>query len=70
MQWNDYNYRQPEGEGTYAFGYDIEDGATSNVQYRNEERHANGTVTGSYGYLMPDGNVMTVNYVADKDGYR
>lgn len=70
VEWNNYNYREPTGSGTYAFGYEVEDPQSSNVQYRNEEKHPNGSVTGSYGYLMPDGNVQTVNYIADENGYR
>lgn len=61
---------EPEGAGTYAFGYDVEDPVTNNIQYRSEQRFANGTVTGSYGYLEPDGNIHMVHYVADKNGYR
>lgn len=70
VEWNNYNYREPTGSGTYAFGYEVEDPQSSNVQYRSEEKHPNGSVTGSYGYLMPDGNVQTVNYIADENGYR
>ncbi|GJQ86701.1 hypothetical protein Trydic_g14775 [Trypoxylus dichotomus] len=70
VDWNNYNYREPTGAGTYAFGYEVEDPETSNVQYRNEEKHSNGSITGSYGYLMPDGNVQEVNYIADENGYR
>ncbi|XP_019873595.1 uncharacterized protein LOC109601761 isoform X2 [Aethina tumida] len=68
--WNNYNYHEPNGPGTYAFGYDIDDAENDNVQFRNEERHANGTVTGSYGYVDPDGTARIVNYVADERGYR
>ncbi|KAF2881414.1 hypothetical protein ILUMI_24754 [Ignelater luminosus] len=68
--WAQYNYLEPEGTGTYAFGYDVEDPVTNNIQFRSEQRFANGTVTGSYGYLEPDGNIHMVHYVADKDGYR
>lgn len=69
-EWSDYNVRDPTGPGTYLFGYDIEDDATNNVQFRNEERHFNGTVTGSYGHMQPDGNILIVHYTADKKGYR
>ncbi|KAJ3653406.1 hypothetical protein Zmor_012660 [Zophobas morio] len=70
VDWNSYNYHEPQGPGTYAFGYDIDDASSNNVQFRNEERHPNGTVTGSYGYVAPDGNVRVVNYIADQNGYR
>ncbi|KAI4464350.1 structural contituent of cuticle [Holotrichia oblita] len=69
-EWNNYNYKNPTGPGTYAFGYEVQDTQTSNVQYRNEEKHSNGSVTGNYGYLLPDGKVQRVNYIADEHGYR
>ncbi|KAJ8969618.1 hypothetical protein NQ317_005529 [Molorchus minor] len=68
--WTNYNSFQPKGFGTYAFGYDIEDPESNNIQYRDEERHLNGSITGSYGYLRPDGIVQIVHYVADDKGYR
>ncbi|XP_049767097.1 cuticle protein 18.6-like [Schistocerca cancellata] len=65
-----YHEVEPHGPGTYAWGYDVEDAATGNTHFRQEERHANGTVTGSYGLLQPDGVVRVVHYVADDAGYR
>ncbi|XP_044752120.1 uncharacterized protein LOC123312016, partial [Coccinella septempunctata] len=70
VEWTDYNYREPEGYGTYAFGYEIEDPENNNVQFRNEEKLANGSVVGSYGYLEPNGDVFLVTYIADERGYR
>lgn len=70
VDWNHYNYFEPEGPGTYSFGYDIEDAGTNNVQFRNEERLKNGTVVGSYGFVDEEGWIHTVNYVADHLGYR
>lgn len=58
------------GPGTYAFGYEIEDAETKNVQFRDEERLANGTVRGSYGVLYPDDTLQITKYIADKLGYR
>nr|XP_022907427.1 uncharacterized protein LOC111418946 [Onthophagus taurus] len=60
----------PKLSTSYSFGYDIEDDSTRNVQFRNEHRHENGSVTGSYGYLQPDGNLHKVTYIADQYGYR
>lgn len=68
--WESYSLRDHEGPGTYAFGFDVEDPETNNIQTRNEERYPNGTVVGSYGYVQPDGSVVLVNYVADENGYR
>lgn len=69
-EWVSYNIKEPEGPGTYSFGFDVEDPETGNVQFRSEERHLNGTITGSYGYMTPDGYVHIVHYVADNLGYR
>ncbi|CAG9814347.1 unnamed protein product [Phaedon cochleariae] len=70
VDWANHNTFEPQGRGTYAFGYDIEDPETNNVQFRDEERYQNGTVVGSYGYVKPDGNAHIVKYVADENGYR
>ncbi|KAG5894303.1 hypothetical protein JTB14_015543 [Gonioctena quinquepunctata] len=70
VDWGNHNYFEPQGPGTYAFGYDIEDPETNNVQFRDEERYPNGTVVGSYGFVKPDGNIHVVKYVADGNGYR
>ncbi|KAH1013875.1 hypothetical protein HUJ04_002802 [Dendroctonus ponderosae] len=65
-----YNIREPEGPDTYAFGYDINDPDTENVQFRDEERKPDGSVVGKYGWLGMDGTAYIVNYVADSRGYR
>lgn len=70
VDWSSYNHQDHRGEGTYAFGYDIEDAITRNVQFRTEEHFSNGTTSGSYGYLEPDGNIHMVHYVADDQGFR
>lgn len=70
VDWTNYYDHEPNGPGTYAFGYDVENPADDNVQYRDEERLANGTVIGSYGYLKPDNSIFIVRYVADENGYR
>ena len=59
-----------KGPGTYAFGYEIEDAATGNVQFRDEQRHRNGSVTGSYGVLLPNNILHITRYIADHRGYR
>ncbi|XP_031342595.1 larval cuticle protein 16/17-like [Photinus pyralis] len=69
VEWSQYQHQDNE-KRTYKFGYEIEDPKTNNVQFRNEQRHENGSVTGSYGHLQPDGNIQVVHYVADGKGYR
>lgn len=39
-------------------------------QGRAELRTKDGTVTGYYSYISGNGQLVYVNYVADKDGYR
>jgi hypothetical protein len=38
--------------------------------YREERRDSRGRVTGSYGYVDPDGVLRVVNYIADEEGFR
>lgn len=70
LDYSNYNAFQPQGAGSYSFGYEIEDPEYHNVQYRDEERQPNGTVTGSYGWVKPDGNIIMIKYIADDKGYR
>ena len=69
-EYPSYNILAPYGPGTYAFGYEIEDLSTGNVQFRDEEKLQNGSVVGSYGYLTPDNTLHITRYVADHRGYR
>lgn len=71
IEYDDYlTSHDDHGSGAYHFNYDITDPENHNIQTRTEERLANGTVIGSYGYVRPDGMVQFVSYVADENGYR
>ncbi|XP_023306233.2 uncharacterized protein LOC111687972 [Lucilia cuprina] len=58
------------GPNTYAFGFEVNDKVSGNIQFRDERRYANGTIEGSYGYVRPDGSVMVTHFMADSElGY-
>ncbi|EEB15861.1 Endocuticle structural glycoprotein SgAbd-2, putative [Pediculus humanus corporis] len=64
-------------DGSFQYSYQTGDGisAQANAQVRNVggrdvENSVVQTVQGSYSYTAPDGQVITVNYVADENGYR
>uniref|UniRef100_A0A1I8PW70 Cuticle protein 6 n=1 Tax=Stomoxys calcitrans TaxID=35570 RepID=A0A1I8PW70_STOCA len=58
------------GPNTYAFGFEVNDKATGNIQFRDEQRYANGSIKGSYGYVRPDGSVSITHFMADRErGY-
>ncbi|XP_026812785.1 putative mediator of RNA polymerase II transcription subunit 26 [Rhopalosiphum maidis] len=69
-EWASTSKKNHKGPDTYEFRYDVENAPTNNIQYRMEERHANGSVVGSYGQVQPDGKIRVVSYVADKDGVK
>ncbi|XP_037776838.1 transcription factor SPT20 homolog [Penaeus monodon] len=59
----------PFQDGTYYFGF-----ATGNGIVREEGARLTGPytheVTGSYSYTAPNGEVITMEYIADENGYR
>lgn len=62
------NYRKQDDFGNYAFGYDIKDD-WGNVNGRSE-KGSHGHVIGSYYLGEIDGRHRSVEYVADKLGFR
>ncbi|XP_075160763.1 uncharacterized protein LOC142233647 [Haematobia irritans] len=58
------------GPNTYAFGFEVNDKASGNIQFRDEQRYGNGSVKGSYGYVRPDGSVSITHFMANPEqGY-
>ena len=43
---------------------------TSTGQYRKEQQHPDGSVTGSYGWIDPNGVFRLFDYISDNLGYR
>lgn len=68
--WPSYHLVDPYGPNTYAWGFEIVDPRSGNVQFRDEAKLSDGTVVGSYGCLLPNGDVMITKYTADQYGYR
>ncbi|XP_057334506.1 uncharacterized protein LOC130673498 [Microplitis mediator] len=65
----DFHVHGHRGPDSYIFGYDT--GKGKNRQFRLEEKHGNGTVTGSYGYYDAKGKLRKIYYNADPSyGYQ
>jgi len=43
---------------------------TASGQYRKEQNHPDGSVTGTYGWVDPNGVLRLFDYVSDNGGYR
>ena len=43
---------------------------TLSGQYRREQRHPDGSVTGTYGWVDPNGVLRLFDYISDNQGYR
>merc|ERR1712241_341422 len=43
---------------------------TETGQYRKEQRHLEGSVTGTYGWVDPNGVLRLFDYISDEGGYR
>lgn len=65
LLWNIFQAKpQP-----YSFGYETKD-AYGNKQFRQEDSDHTGAKRGSYGYTDAHGIYRTVEYIADKHGFR
>ncbi|GIY71450.1 uncharacterized protein CDAR_388461 [Caerostris darwini] len=53
----------------YEYGYALKDGY-GNTQHRKESSDGHGSVKGSYGFTDEHGRYRSVQYVADKEGFR
>ncbi|XP_050332771.1 uncharacterized protein LOC126760968 isoform X2 [Bactrocera neohumeralis] len=62
-----YFRRDPYGANTYAFGFEVNDNRTGNIQFRDERRYVNGSVEGSFGHVRPDGRVIVTHFLSDKE---
>ena len=54
---------------TYNYAYQVADEESQNYIAHNEGRKDN-VVTGQYSYVDPFGTLITVDYIADENGYR
>ncbi|CAL4098445.1 unnamed protein product [Meganyctiphanes norvegica] len=59
----------PNLDGSYRFSYDSADGSTRSEVSQPTSPFTK-EVRGSYSYTSPNGQLVTVNYVADENGYR
>ncbi|KAK0095264.1 hypothetical protein PV326_008808 [Microctonus aethiopoides] len=59
----DFHVHGHQGPNSYIFGFDT--GSGKNRQFRLEEKHKNGTVTGHYGYYDARGILRKIYYTSD-----
>jgi len=58
-----------QGFPAYSFGYQVADPLHGDYHSQHESRHGN-NVVGQYSLQEPTGNVRTVNYVANTNGFQ
>ncbi|XP_032510816.1 endocuticle structural glycoprotein ABD-5-like [Danaus plexippus] len=56
----------------YNFEFETSDGTSRQEQgdYKNDTEQQGLSVKGSYKYIAPDGQTISVSFVADKNGYQ
>lgn len=61
------------GDGSYKWSYETENGIKAEEQGELKNKGSDNeiqSVRGSYSYTAPDGQVITVNYIADENGFQ
>lgn len=61
------------GDGSYKFSYETENGIKAQEQGEVKNKGSENeiqSVSGSYSYTAPDGQVITVTYIADENGFQ
>lgn len=61
------------GDGSYKFSYETENGIKAQEQGELKNKGTDNeiqSVSGSYSYTAPDGQVITVTYIADENGFQ
>lgn len=61
------------GDGTYHFSYETENGIKAEERGEVKNKGTDNeipSVSGSYSYTAPDGQVITVTYIADENGFQ
>lgn len=61
------------GDGSYKFSYETENGIKAQEQGEVKNKGTENeiqSVSGSYSYTAPDGQVITVTYIADENGFQ
>lgn len=61
------------GDGSYHFSYETENGIKAQEQGEVKNKGSENeiqSVSGSYSYTAPDGQVITVTYIADENGFQ
>lgn len=61
------------GDGTYRFSYETENGIKAQEQGEIKNKGSENeiaSVSGSYSYTAPDGQVITITYIADENGFQ